>query len=106
MPVIRLAEEKIQEWMPDLNRLTLVSAALGASSLEAGELSIGHGKKVPMHIIEGPMEYTLGNESGVVNSGDVVLAPAAVKHALVNPGTEPRRLMFIFQTTKVERVFL
>ena len=81
-----------------------------------GELSVDPGHKVGMHLhptheegmyfLDGPFEFVLGDESGVVNAGDVLLAPAGVKHELTNLGPEPRRVMFIFPTTNVQRVFL
>ena len=116
MPVIRHPDVKLDESTPNLKRLTLVSDEVGAGYLTLGELAIDPGKKVPLHIhpaheeamyvMEGPLHYVLGDETGVVNAGDVLLAPAGVKHELTNPGEGPRRIMFIFPTTNVQRVYL
>ncbi len=116
MPVIRRANVKLDESNPDLKRLTLVSAAVGAGYLEMGEVTIAPGKKIPLHIhptheegiyiLEGPLDYVVGDEKGTVNTGDVLLAPVGVKHEISNPGREPRRIMFIFPTTNVQRKFL
>ena len=116
MPVIRRSDVELDESNPDLKRLTLINAAVGAGHLEVGEVTIAPGRKIPLHvhptheegvyIMEGPLNYVLGDETGVVNAGDMVLAPARVKHEISNPGPEPRRVMFICPTTNVQRVFL
>ena len=116
MPIIRRSDVKLDESNPELKRLTLINAAAGAGYLELGEVTIAPGKQVPLHthptheegmyILEGPIDYVLGDESGTANVGDTLLAPAGVKHNLSNPGSEPRRVMFIFPTTNVQRVFL
>ena len=56
--------------------------------------------------MQGPLNYVVGDESGVVDSGDVFLAPTGVKHELYHPGQEPGRIMFIFPTTNVQREYL
>ena len=116
MPVIRRANVKVHEFLPGLNRLTLINASVGAGYLDMGELAIAPGEKVPLHIhatheegmyvLDGPLNYALGDETGVANEGDAILAPAGVKHEISNPGSEPRRVMFIFPTTNVQREFL
>ena len=116
MPLIKHADLKPDESNPDLKRLTLIDASAGAGYLTVGELIIAPGKKIPMHIhqtheegiyiMEGPLNYVLGDETGVVNAGDVVLAPAMIKHELSNAGTDPKRIMFIFPTTNVQREFV
>ena len=116
MPVIKREGVKLDESNPDLKRLVLINAAAGAGYLEMGEATIAPGKKIPLHIhptheegiyiIEGPLDYVLGDESGVVQAGDAILAPTGVKHELSNPGPEPRRIMFIFPTTNVQREYL
>ena len=116
MPVIRHGDAKLAEAFPGVERLTLINADVGAGYLDMGELLVAPGKKIPLHlhpnheegmyIIEGPLDYVLGDETGVVNTGDAMLAPAGVKHGLTNSSSAPRRVMFIFPTTNVNRVFL
>ena len=116
MPLMRHSELNLDESNPDLKRRTMINAALGAGHLEVGEVTIAPGKSVPLHIhatheegmyiIDGPLNFVLGDETGTVNEGDMILAPAGVKHDLSNPGQEPRRIMFIFPTTNIQRTFL
>ena len=116
MPVIRRSDIKSEEAQPGRQRLTLVNAALGAGHLDMGELAIAPGVHGPLHmhpaheeaiyILEGPVSFVLGDESGTVDTGDVILAPAGVKHQIINSDSEPRRIMFIFPTTNVQRVLL
>ena len=115
MPVIRRSDGDVDDSNPDRRRLTLINAVFGAGYLEMGELTLAPGKGMPLHmhptheegmyVLDGPLSYVLGDESGTVDTGDVVLAPTGVKHEITNPGPEPRRVMFIFPTTNVQRVF-
>lgn len=116
MPIIKRADIDTSESEPGRQRLTLVNAALGSGHLDMGELAIGPNVKGPLHlhpaheeaiyILEGPLDYILGNEDGTVNTGDVILAPAGVKHQIINSSSESKRIMFIFPTTNVQRVLL
>ena len=116
MPVIRRADIKSEESQPGRQRLTLVNAAVGAGHLDMGELAIAPGVQGPLHmhpaheeaiyILKGPLSFVLGDETGTVDTGDVILAPAGVKHQIINSSQEPRRIMFIFPTTNVQRVLL
>ena len=101
---------------PDLERLTLINAESGSGYLEVGEVTIAPGKKIPMHIhqtheegiyiMDGPLDYVLGDQSGTALAGEVILAPARIKHEITNNSTEARRIMFIFPTTNVHREFV
>lgn len=114
--VFRWADVAVDESDPDLKRRTMVSADVGSGYLHMGELTIMPGKEVPLHVhptheegmyvMDGPLEFVLGDESGTVDKGDVLLAPPGVKHGLKNASDEPRRIMFIFPTTNVQRVYL
>lgn len=116
MPVIRRSNVALDETNSSLRRLTLVNASVGAGYLDMGELIIAPGEKMPLHIhpaheeamyvLDGPLNYVLGDERGEAATGDVILAPANVQHEISNPSHEPRRIMFIFPTTNVQRVFL
>ena len=113
MAIIRRDDITIDHSAPNTHRLTLINAELGAGHWTVGELAIDPGQKVPLHvhatheegmyILDGPMNYTLGDETGVLNTGDVMFAPAGIKHDLTNTGDEPRRVMFIFPTTNIVR---
>ncbi|MBM3944503.1 MAG: cupin domain-containing protein [SAR202 cluster bacterium] len=116
MTVIRRKDLKLDESMPNLKRLTLINDQTGAGYLTFGELTIAPGKSVPLHthptheegmyVMDGDLEFILGDEKGVLGKGDAMLAPAGVKHQLTNRSPEPRRVMFIFPTTNVKRQVL
>ena len=89
MPVIRRAGIRQDESNPDVERLTLVDAQSGSGYLTMGESTIAPAKKIPLHthptheegnyIMEDPLNYMVGDESGVV------LARTGVRHELPNP---------------------
>ena len=116
MPIIRRVNVQSEEFLPGLLRLKLINAEFGAGHLDVGEIAIAPNQKVPLHVhhtheegmyvLDGPMNYVIGNESGVAQEGDMILAPAGVKHELSNPGDKPIRVMYIFPTTNVQREFL
>jgi len=116
MGVIRRRDIQLDESMPNLKRLTLISDEYQAGYLTFGELTIAPGKSVPLHThptheegmysLDGDLEYILGDDTGVLGKGDAMLAPAGLKHKLTNLSSEPRRVMFIFPTTNVKREVL
>lgn len=116
MPVIRRADVQADESNPNVRRLPFISTPIAAAYLEMAEFAFVAGKKARPHIhptheevlyvIEGPLNYILGDEVGVLNAGDLLLAPTGVKHGITNPGSEPRRVMVIYPTRDVQRVFL
>ena len=116
MATIRRADVQVDESMPNLSRWTMLNAAAGAGHLEVGVLTIAPGSEIALHIhptheegmyiVDGPMDYVLGDEKGTVDTGDMLLAPARVPHSLSNSSSEPKSLLFIFPTTNVQRVYL
>ena len=116
MPVIRHSQVAIDESLATVKRRILADAGLGAISLNVSELYIAPGGGVAMHlhptheegmlVLDGPLDYVLGDGTGQANSGDLILAPKGVKHQLSNPGPEPRRLVAIHPVTEIDRLFL
>ena len=47
-------------------------------------------------VLEGTGEASVGGESAVVNTGDVILAPAGVTHSMSNPGPGRLTVMIVF----------
>ena len=115
MPILKKDEVANEVVSPGTERWTLVDGARGAQSLSVGDLSLEPGSKVPTHyhpteeamvIIEGQLEASLGDEVVTVNPGQTVLAPAGVSHGFVNRTGAPARLMAIFPTASVERIYV
>ena len=116
MVTIRRADVNVDQSMANLSRWTMVNAAAGAGHLEVGVLTIAPGSGIALHIhptheeamyiVEGPMDFVVGDESGEVDTGDMLLAPARVPHSLSNTSSEPKSLLFIFPTTNVQRQYL
>jgi len=113
MPIIE--KKKSESGFPGVDRSEIVNVELGACSLTVGDVILSPGSSVPIHfhpteeamvILEGELEATLGDETTTVVPGQTVLAPAGVKHGLVNRTGSNARLMAIFPTDKVERTFV
>ncbi len=47
-------------------------------------------------VLDGEGEATVGEETAVVRTGDVVLAPAGVLHSMRNPGPARLTVMIVF----------
>lgn len=48
------------------------------------------------YVVEGDGEAMVGEESGAVSNGDLVLAPAGVLHSMKNIGDKPLLVLVIF----------
>ena len=115
MPIFDKDDATKEKVSPGTDRWTLVDGARGAQSLSVGDLSLAPGSKVPTHyhpteeamlIIEGELEAVLGDEVVTVNPGQTVLAPAGVIHGFVNRSGAPARLLAIFPTASIERIYV
>ena len=115
MPIFDKDDVANEELSPGTERWTLVDGARGAQSLSVADLSLAPGSKVPTHfhpteeamlIIEGELEAVLGDEVVTVKPGQTVLAPAGVIHGFVNRSGAPARLLAIFPTANVERIYV
>ena len=115
MPILDKDTLANEELSPGTERWTLVDDTRGASSLSVADLSLAPGSKVPTHyhpteeamvIMEGELEAEVGNDLVTVHPGQTILAPAGVKHGFVNRSGSSARLMAIFPTAKVERIYV
>ena len=71
---------------------------------------------VPLHIhpnheeailiMEGNVEVVLGDEVRTLGPGDVLLAPAGIRHSAINRSAQPARVITIFPTTAPKRTFV
>ena len=115
MPILERDKVANEELSPGTERWTLVDDARGSKSLSVADLSLAPGSKVPTHyhpteeamvIIDGELEAEVGNDLLTVHPGQTVLAPAGVKHGFVNRTGKPARLLAVFPTSKVERIYV
>ena len=56
--------------------------------------------------MEGEIQAVLEGETRILGPGDVLLAPAGVKHTITNQSDEPAKVLAIYPTTNPERVFV
>lgn len=97
--------------VPHSDRRILVSKHVGAGATTLGEVIMHPGAKLPLHthkveevmvIVEGTAAATLGEETRTLTAGDVLLAPAGVKHKLATVGDSRMRFMFFYPAVEVE----
>lgn len=113
MPVIRKSEQNTSEPFPGAKATALVSAATGSKYLTVGGLSVEPGARSAYHIhknteesifvIEGEMEFRLGNNKFRASSGDCVLANRGIGHGLQNVGNTTARLMTMYPNPAPDR---
>ncbi len=102
MPLIHTRDIQAWERYPGVRRWEMVGKA-NSESILMGELVFSPGSKIPTHshhneeamlVTEGRLEAVLGDERMDVGPGDLVLAPAGVKHGFTNRSRADARLMF------------
>ena len=94
----------------------MVGKDQGGEKLTVVEADINPGAGLGVHIhpayeeatlvIEGSIEGVLEGETRVLGPGDVLLAPAGVKHTITNQSDEPAKVLAVYPTTSPERVFV
>ena len=94
----------------------LVGKDSGGENLTVVEASIDPGAGLGLHvhpgyeeatlIMEGEIQAVLEGETRILGPGDVLLAPAGVKHTITNQSDEPAKVLAIYPTTNSERVFV
>jgi quercetin dioxygenase-like cupin family protein len=57
------------------------------------------------YLIEGDLEFRLGEETRVAPEGSFVFVPRGVPHAFRNPGERPARILVMFSPSGMERFF-
>lgn len=115
MSIIRKEELHQESIGTRASRKTLIDGESGSESLTVGDLTLKPTGTVPTHIhpteeamviLCGTLDAVLGNETVEVQEGDIVLAPAGVKHGFVNRSEKSARIMAIFPTSAMERTFV
>ena len=86
------------------NNLTVVNAGIDPGAGLA--LHIHPYYEEAMLVVEGNIEAVLGGETRILGPGDLLLAPAGVKHTITNQSDKPARVLAIYPTTTPDRVFV
>lgn len=116
MPYI-LGDQTVEsETFPGMHARALVGKDHGSVSLTVTNNALDTGAGVPLHIhpnheeailiMEGSVEGVLGDEVRTLGPGDTLLAPAGVKHSVINKSTQPARVITIFPTTAPQRTYV
>lgn len=115
MPILNRDDVAKEQLSEGVDRWSLVDGSLGAESLSVGDVTVAPGGQVPTHIhpteeamviLEGELQAVLGDEVIDVKEGQVVLAPAGVRHGFVNKSSASARIMAIFPTANMERTLV
>lgn len=93
--------------------LAMTGKATGSNMLTVGDLTVEAGRKSVYHIhpnteesifvVEGEMQFRVGNKRFRASAGDCVLAPRGIGHGLENIGSTPARLVTIYPNATPER---
>ena len=111
MPIMRSADVEFTTGLVEnTSRRVLVNADRGSGAITLGELIMNPGSELPMHthrieetmvITKGTATAALGDDTYTLGPGDVILAPAGVKHLLANRGNEPMAFLFFYPAIEV-----
>lgn len=116
MPIIRNTDVEFAPGkVENTCRRMLVNPDKGSGAITLGELIMKPGAELPMHthrieevivITKGTATAVLGDETYALEPGDVILAPAGIRHMLANRGSEPMGFLFFYPAIEVhlERV--
>ena len=116
MPIIRYNEVEISKGaVENTRRRIFINPDMGAGAITVGELTMEPGVELPMHthrieeamvITKGTATSVLGDKTDTLEPGDVILAPAGIKHMLANRANEPMTFLFFYPAVEVrlERV--
>lgn len=113
MPVIRRSEQKISSPFEGASALAMAGEATGSEFVTVGELTVEPGRKSAYHIhpnteesifvIEGEIEFRLGDKKFRATAGDCALANRGIGHGLENVGDTAARLITMYPSPAPER---
>ena len=101
--------------LPGLRARRVVDQARGSGAVTLGEMEIDPGARLPSHrhkveevvvVIEGAGTFTCDLDAREIAPGSVVLAPAGSAHELANTGLVILRILFVFPSVGVERIWV
>ena len=116
MPFVMKGEAQADGSTSGTQSSTLVGKDNGADKLTVVDAGIDPGAGLSLHIhpnyeevmlvVEGKIEAVLEDETRILGPGDLLLAPAGVKHTSANRSDKPARVLAIYPNTSPERVFV
>ena len=116
MPFVMKGEAQAGGSTSGTQSKTLVGRDNGAHNLTVLDAGIDPGAGLSLHIhpnyeevmlvVEGKIEAVLAGETRILGPGDLLLAPAGVKHTITNQSGKPARVLAIYPATTPERVFV
>ena len=116
MPFISKDAATVSDPYPGFHMWALVTKDQGAVALSVNDVDLDPDGGIAPHIhptqeeaivvLEGTPEFVLGDETRTLGPGDVLLAPAGVKHSMFNRSGQKARVITIFPTTAPQRTFV
>ena len=116
MPYVMKEEGQGGSSAPGSQSNTLVGKENGGENLTVVKAVIDPGAGLALHVhpnyeeamlvLEGNIQAVLEDETRVLGPGDLLLAPAGIKHTITNQSEKPARVLAIYPTTKPEREFV
>jgi len=113
MTVLKRGDQQESSPMPGGKSLLMAGADTGASMATVADLTVEPGVRSGYHlhpnteesifVVEGNLEFRLGDTKFKASSGDCVLAPQGIGHGLENIGDTPARLITIYPNANPER---
>jgi quercetin dioxygenase-like cupin family protein len=85
----------------------------GQFMMMKGRINVGEGPPAHTHtredevfyVLEGKLEFQIGNDTVQARKGATLYAPRGVRHTFRNPGPGPARLLFFFSPGGIEGYF-
>ncbi len=116
MPFVMKGEGQSGSSTSGTQSSTLVGKDNGGENLTVVNAGIDPGAGLALHIhpnyeeatlvLEGNIEAVLEDETRVLGPGDLLLAPAGVKHTITNQSDKPARVLAIYPAVTPDRVFV
>ena len=115
MPVIDHSDQPMPDPTNKRSVRSLVSAEHGAESLSITELVVHPGSDGRLHthdsdeavmVVEGSIQFIVGDEVRTVRSGYTMLAPPGTPHKLVNNTWVQARMLVTHPTNDLKTTFL
>ncbi len=106
MTIVKRSNQNISNPFDGSEMLVMAGESTGAGMITVADLFVDPGAKSAYHfhdnteesifVVEGDLEFRLGNKKFSVSSGDCVLAPQGIGHGLENIGSTRARLITVY----------